>query len=107
MLYSGATLWLKTEECNLELNLLSEKGNTIEIELIDVNETLTQLLLDMLLASDEVETALYSINHPLLDKPKIIVKSKKLKPTTAIKKVTERIIEDFEACEKLFKKAAK
>jgi DNA-directed RNA polymerase subunit L len=72
-----------------------------------VKDTVTQLLLDMLIADEEVETALYSINHPLLDKPKIIVKTKKVKPTTVIKRVTKKIEEELETCDKLFKKAAK
>ncbi len=91
----------------MEIKLLSEKGNTVEIELTDANDTVTQLLVEMLLEEDEVITALSSIQHPLLDKPKIFVKTKKVKPTTVIKKVAEKIGDDFETCQKMFIKAAK
>lgn len=91
----------------MEMKLLSEKGNTVEIELTDVNDTVTKLLVEMLLEEDEVITALYSIRHPLLDKPKVFVKTKKVKPTTVIKRVADRIGKDLEKCEKLFNKAAK
>ena len=88
-------------------NLISKEKKTVVIELTDVKETLVHPLIDKLLNDKDVLMASYKTGHPQLDKPKLTVKTGKLKPETAIKKAAESLVADFETLKSQFEKNVK
>jgi DNA-directed RNA polymerase subunit L len=91
----------------LELNLISKDKKLVIIEFSDVKETLVHPLVDRLLSDDDVLVAAYKTGHPQLDKPRLTVKTKKLKPETAVKKAAESLEEEVKLLKKEFEKAVK
>lgn len=91
----------------MELNLISKEKNKIVIELDDVKETLVHPIIDRLLHDKDVLVASYKTGHPQLDKPRLTVKTGKLKPETVIKKATDTLVDEIKAFSKEFEKGAK
>ncbi len=91
----------------MELNLVSKDKKLVIIEFSDVKETLVHPLVDRLLSDDEVLVAAYKTGHPQLDKPRLTVKTKNVKPETAIKKAAESLEDEIKLLKKEFEKAVK
>ena len=102
------TLQLASREVDkLELNMLSKDKKSVVIEFTDVKETLVHPLVDRLLADNDVLFAAYKIGHPQLDRPKLTVKTKRIKPETAVKKAADDLSDEIKLLKKEFEKAVK
>ena len=91
----------------MEFKLLSEDKNLIKIEVVDPDETLLNPLVSELLRNSEVAEARYQMGHPQFDKPVLIIRTRKTKPQTALKKAAEDLAEQFREAKKLFEKELK
>jgi DNA-directed RNA polymerase subunit L len=91
----------------LELNLISKDKKSVVIEFTDVKETLVHPLVDRLLADNDVLFAAYKTGHPQLDRPKLTVKTHRVKPETAVKKAADNLSEEIKSLKKEFEKAVK
>jgi DNA-directed RNA polymerase subunit L len=89
------------------MNLISKQKKTAVVELSDVKETVIQPLIDRLLDEKDVVLAAYKTGHPQLDKPRLTVKTDKLKPETAIKKAADNLVDDIRTFQKEFEKGVK
>ena len=87
--------------------MLSKDKKSVVIELTDVKETLVHPLVDKLLADNDVLFAAYKIGHPQLDRPKLTVKTKRIKPETAVKKAADDLSDEIKLLKKEFEKAVK
>ncbi len=61
----------------MSVRVLINEKNTIELELGDVDQSLAQLLAEKLTAESDVEFAAFKVEHPLIGKPTLYVKTKK------------------------------
>ncbi len=91
----------------MEMNLISKEKRSVVIELSDVTETVIQPLIDKLLDEKDVVLAAYKTGHPQHDKPRLTVKTDKLKPETAIKKAIDTLVGDIKSFQKEFEKGVK
>jgi DNA-directed RNA polymerase subunit L len=91
----------------LELNLISKDKKSVVIEFTDVKETLVHPLVDRLLADNDVLFAAYKTGHPQLDRPKLTVKTQRVKPETAVKKAADDLSDEIKLLKKQFEKAVK
>ena len=96
-----------TEGAEMELNLISKDKKSVVIEFTEVKETLVHPLVDRLLADDDVIFAAYKTGHPQLDRPKLTVKTQKVKPETAVKKAADGLSNEVKSLKKEFEKAMK
>ena len=75
----------------MELNVISEKKNEMEFELKGEDATFSGLLVNTLLKNKNVEVAQYNITHPLVGEALFYVKTKGVKPRTAVLKAVKDI----------------
>ncbi len=85
----------------MEIKMLKKEKKEIEFELgADQDTTLAEILVFKLNQNSDVEFAAYKIDHPLLNGPKIILKTKKGDPVKVIEKAIDELkkeIADFRA----------
>ena len=91
----------------MELNLISKDKKFVVIEFSDVKETLVHPLVDKLLSDNDVIVAAYKTGHPQLDKPRLTVKTTRVKPETAVKNAADSLEEEVKLLKKEFEKAVK
>ena len=91
----------------MEFKVVSEEKNTIRIEIDDPDDTLLNPLVSELLRASDVVEARYQIGHPQLDKPLLIIKTKKSKPQAALKKAAENLADQYKEARKLLEKELK
>ena len=60
----------------MEINILIQEKTVLEFELVGTDRTIPELLTGRLSESDAVEFVSYKVDHPLIGKPRIIVKTK-------------------------------
>ena len=87
--------------------MLSEDKNSVKMEIVNPDDTVLRLLVDQLTMEDEVAEASYNIGHPDLDKPFLYVRTKKIRPQTALKKAAEALAEQYRDIKKLLDKELK
>ncbi len=87
----------------MEVNILNESKDTIEFEIKDESSTLANVLRDELTSKDEVSFAAYTVKHPLVSSPVIVVKTKEGKP----KKAVERAVSSLKSKIKELKSSTK
>jgi DNA-directed RNA polymerase subunit L len=91
----------------MELKLLNKTKDTIEIEVTGEDESLLYPLQQKLVIDDSVEYATYIMGHPLLDKPKLVVKVYEGKPQNALKRASKALANEYKECLTLFGKESK
>ncbi len=91
----------------MEMKLLSEDKNMIKVEISGPDDTVLNLLVSELLREPDVAEASYNIGHPELDKPFLILKTKKVKPQTALRKAAEALGKQYKDLGKLLEKELK
>ncbi len=64
----------------MEIKILKNKAKEMEIQIDKKNETILNPIKEMLLKNEKVEYAEYSIEHPLLSKPRLYFKIKEGNP---------------------------
>ncbi len=90
----------------MELKVVSKDKNTIEIEL-EKDETFVSALREKLVSDENVENAICSTGHPMIDKPKIFVRVKKGKPESALEKAVKKLGKEIEDFKTAFEKTEK
>jgi len=91
----------------MELKKVKEDEKTLIVEMSGESITLPNLIRDELWNDKNVSEAAYIKEHPYLAEPKIFVKVKRGKPITALKKVSNRTMNQLEEFKEKFKSALK
>ena len=86
----------------MEIKILTEEKNVIEVELGDMDVSLGNLIADKLSANKDVEFAACKLEHPIVGKPKLIVRTKKGDAQKVLKAVLNEIKEEVENFKKEF-----
>jgi DNA-directed RNA polymerase subunit L len=87
----------------MEMKVLSKEKNSIEIELIGINKTLLQPLIQVLLRDDKVEFANFTRKHPLVDHPKLHIKMKSGEPVDAFLRAARSLAKESNEGKKIVK----
>jgi len=77
----------------MELEIVNKDEDSITIKIIGEDHTFCNVLRKVLQSDESVSAAAYSIEHPLLEHPKLYVKVKKGRPETALTRAAGQIIE--------------
>ena len=91
----------------MELNLIEKDKDSIDIEFIDVDESMIHTMIHELNNDDKVKEATYTTGHPQIDKPRVHVVVKEGKPQTAVKRAARQISRSFKGARELFEKTVK
>lgn len=79
----------------MKMNVISEDKSSMVFELEGAQHSFPALLCWALLKDPKVEMAMYNVEHPLIGKPKVHVKTKSEEPraaiTTALKLITSEL----------------
>jgi DNA-directed RNA polymerase subunit L len=78
----------------MEINLLSKEKNQIEFEMVGEDSTLPELLVHRLNEFPEVDFAAYRVDHPLVEKPRVLIRVKRGDPLKAVEKALSAITEE-------------
>ncbi|MBU1204164.1 MAG: DNA-directed RNA polymerase subunit L [Nanoarchaeota archaeon] len=79
----------------MEIKILDESKEKIEFEIDGEDHTLCNALRDALWKNPNVEVAAYSVDHPLINKVKMVVAVSKGNPRDALLKAVEIIKKEF------------
>ena len=71
------------------MKIIKDTKNELEIEITGETHTLCNVLRKTLMADKEVESAAYSIDHPIIGEPVLYIKAKN--PRKSLKKAAETI----------------
>ncbi|KXB01972.1 hypothetical protein AKJ45_03810 [candidate division MSBL1 archaeon SCGC-AAA261F19] len=92
----------------MELELVEKCGTAVRLKIRGEGHTFCNVLRKKLHEDDRVETAAYSIDHPLLEHPEMYIKVKKGKsPKRALIRAAKKLVEDYEEVQKKMEKALK
>jgi len=61
----------------MEIKILVNEKNVLELELGETDQSLAQLIAEKLSEDKDVEFAAYKLEHPLIARPKLYVRTKK------------------------------
>ena len=86
----------------MKVNILVQEKDTLELELVDSDQSLAQILAERLSADPRVEFAAHKMEHPLIGSPKLIVRSKKGDPAKIVLEKIEEIKKDVSEFRKEF-----
>ena len=89
----------------MELKVVSNKDKTLILETVEETVTLSNALRGELWADENVSEAATIKEHPYLENPKILVKTTRGKPETALDKAADRLIKQSEEFADKFQKA--
>jgi DNA-directed RNA polymerase subunit L len=81
----------------VEINVLRKEKNEIEFEIVGEDSTLPGLLVHKLNGEAGVDFAAFRTEHPLMHRPRIIVRTKRGDPTTAIGKALDSLAKEVAA----------
>lgn len=76
---------------NMEFTILEDKKNKIIFEVNGIQQGILNALKTELYNDKHVKIATYSIRHPLVGKPKMILETDGADPREALKKAAERL----------------
>ncbi|MCK4319189.1 DNA-directed RNA polymerase subunit L [Candidatus Micrarchaeota archaeon] len=88
----------------MEIKIFEDNKNELEFEVVDWDSTIAEIIIDKLNTYKEVEFAAYKIEHPLINGPKIYIKSKLKEPKALLLKATKEISSEIENFSKLLSK---
>ena len=91
----------------MEIKVIEESKDKIVLELSSEDHTFANLLRKVLWEDPNIDLAAYNIDHPLISKPKVMIKMKTGAPKDALKKAAKKIAERANEFGKLFVKAYK
>lgn len=78
----------------MEVNILKKDKTELEFEVVGEDSTLPGLLAHKLNEYPGVDFAAYKAEHPLIPKPKIIVRVKKGDPLTVVEKALDELAKE-------------
>ena len=73
------------------IKILKSTANEIEFEIEDESHGVCNALRHILMQDDDVEYAVYNIDHPLTGKPIMTIKTNGADPKAALKKAAEEL----------------
>ena len=76
------------------IRVLKSSATEIEFEIEDESHGVCNALRHILMQDDDVEYAVYNIDHPLTGKPIMTIKTKGADPKAALKKAAEQLKSD-------------
>lgn len=88
----------------VKINILACDKNMLEFEIIDDRYTISELLTGKLSDYDGVDFVAYDGGHPLIDKQKIIIKTKNKNALELTFTAIEELNSDLKEMKKFFKK---
>lgn len=91
----------------MQFKVLSEDKNAITIEVDNPDDTILNPLISELLKASDIAEARYHAGHPELEKPILVIKTKKGKPNAILKKAAENLAEQYGEARKLLEKGLK
>jgi len=90
----------------MELNILNKTNNELEVEFRGETHTLLNLLKDLLIKDERVETAFYDMKHVSISDPILYIKTDGTDPILVLKEVAAIIITQTNEFIDVFSKAA-
>jgi DNA-directed RNA polymerase subunit L len=75
----------------MAVHVLRKEKDVIELELEDIDQSLAQILAEKLNEDKDVEFAAFKVEHPLIGKPRIYLKTRKGDPAKLIESKLEMI----------------
>jgi DNA-directed RNA polymerase subunit L len=91
----------------MDLKVVKQDDKKLLLEIKGEGLTLPNLVREELWKDDNVDEAAYIKEHPQLSEPKIFVSVKRGEPVTALKKASNRIVNQIVEFREQFKKALK
>ncbi|MET1101693.1 MAG: DNA-directed RNA polymerase subunit L [Pyrodictiaceae archaeon] len=83
------------------VKILKLEDNYVEFELVGEDYTIANLIAKYAINHPNIKYSAYSIEHPLISNPKIIIRTKEKKAIEAIYEVLNTILQDIEKLTKL------
>lgn len=84
-----------------DIRILNKTANEIEFEIEDESHGVCNALRHILMQNEDVEYAVYNIDHPLTGKPIMTIKTNGADPKDALKKAAEQLKADSETFKQL------
>lgn len=85
---------------DLEFVIHKQEDRVLDLEFIGQRRTIPQLLKERLLDDDKVETSTVLQDHPVLDEPRVVIRTAKgRRPETALKNAAKSLRQDFDTFE--------
>ena len=81
--------------------ILNKTANEIEFEIEDESHGVCNALRHILMQDEDVEYAVYNIDHPLTGKPIMTIRTKEGNPKDALKRAAEQLKADSESFKQL------
>lgn len=91
----------------MEIEILTKEKNMIELEFEDVDHSVLQLLVEKLNTEKDVEFVSYKLEHPVLRKPKFVLKTKKKEAIKLFQSALADAKKDLETFKKKFEQIVK
>lgn len=88
----------------MEISILKEEKNILEVELKGETHTLLNALRQALWNLDDTELASYTIKHPLVTSPVLVIRTKNGKPRKALSDVITLLKKQNKEFKSLIKK---
>lgn len=90
----------------MHIRILEKNANELRFEIDGEGHTICNQLADVILEDETVEIAGYNIQHPLISKPIVYIRTKgRKKPETVLKKAVNKILKRERAFKIKFEKA--
>lgn len=89
----------------MEINVLNSEKTTFEFEIIGADHTIPELLTSKLSENSSVEFVSYRVDHPLVGKPRVIVKTKSKDALELTLSAIEELKSEIAEFKKSFKKS--
>ena len=83
------------------IKILNKTANEIEFEIEDESHGVCNALRHILMQDEDVEYAVYNIDHPLTGKPIMTIRTKEGNPKDALKRAAEQLKADSESIKQL------
>ena len=84
-----------------DIRILNKTANEIEFEIEDESHGVCNALRHILMQNEDVEYAVYNIDHPLTGKPIMTIRTKEGNPKDALKRAAEQLKADSESFKQL------
>jgi len=91
----------------LKINVIAKEENYLEFEFEGEDATFPNALRTALLEDEDVEFVSCTQEHPILSRPKIVLRTKGKKPVTALKEAVKKLGRSVEEIKTSLKKAKK
>ena len=84
-----------------DIKILKQTATEIEFEIEDESHGVCNALRHILMKDEDVEFAVYNIDHPLTGKPIMTIKTNGANPKDALKRATEELKKESESFKQL------